>query len=191
MPNTASDRPANKQRRTVLAAVGGVVLTLAAGLSSAIPGLGGVANAASSISGVAFLDSNFDGVNNEGAGGVSGISVKVYDDSGSEAGSSTTDAGGLFTVTATGSGPYRVEFTGFPAGMQAGKGPDTTVQFVASGSQDPVNLPVVAPSDYCGSVQSVATTCFGWGPHDGEHSGDNAIVAVTKAGAISTIATVG
>ena len=75
MPDIASDRhtapgrPAPKQRRGVFAAVGGVVLTLAAGLSSAIPGLGGVANAASSVSGVAFRDSNFDGVDNDGAGG--------------------------------------------------------------------------------------------------------------------------
>lgn len=116
------------------------------------------AQAAGTISGVAFLDFNQDGVNNLTASaslpavdqGVAGVQVRVYDAADTQQGSATTGANGSYSLTATGTGPYRVEFT-VPAGYQpSGQGADngTTIQFVANGGGT-ANLGLTIPSEYC------------------------------------------
>ena len=116
------------------------------------------AKAAGTISGVAFLDFNQDGLNNQTASpslpavdqGVAGVQVRAYDSAGTQQGSATTGANGTYSLSATGTGPYRVEFT-VPAGYQpSGQGTDngTTIQFVADGGGT-ANLGLTIPSEYC------------------------------------------
>ncbi len=116
------------------------------------------AEAAGTISGTAFQDFNQDGVNNTTASaglpavdlGVAGVQVRAYDSTGTLQGSATTGANGGYTLSATGTGPYRVEFT-VPAGYQpSGQGASngTTIQFVPDGGGT-ANLGLTIPSDYC------------------------------------------
>ena len=81
-----------------------------------------VALAAGSITGNVFQDFNNNGVKDtSGANntavdrGVQGVTVSAYDAGGVQRGTATTDGNGNYTLTATGSGPYRIEFTTLPA----------------------------------------------------------------------------
>ncbi len=116
------------------------------------------AQAAGTISGVVFQDFNQDGLNNTTASaglpavdlGVAGVQVRAYDSAGTLQGSATTGANGSYTLTATGTGPYRVEFT-VPAGYQPsaqGTNSGTTIQFVPNGGGT-ASLGLTIPADYC------------------------------------------
>ena len=132
------------------------------------------------ITGQAFLDYNANGkfdpaetIPNRSQGtiglgsdfGFAGVSVTAFDAANNQYGPFTTDAAGNFTLTAGGTGPYRVEFTNLPAGIV--NGPDgasakTAVQFVPDGNSSNVNLSVVRPED----VNAFTTTASGGqGPH--------------------------
>ena len=107
------------RRRPIAATVAGVTvgasLLVAAGLSSVLPGLNGSASANTALSGVVYLDENFNGVKDGSeTSGVSGVTVTAYDAVGATAGSALTVASGAYAIDAAGSGPYRVEFTGIP-----------------------------------------------------------------------------
>lgn len=149
--------------------------------------LGGLqwrSQAAGPISGTAFEDFNGNGlrdttatVASAGSGttavavdrGIAGITVTVYDSAGAVRGTATTAANGTYTVNATGSGPYRVEFTGLPTGYHpsrfasGGTGNGTTVQFVPDGTSTNVNLAVIDAANYCQDNPSVVTSCFVYG----------------------------
>ncbi len=116
------------------------------------------AQAAGTISGVVFLDFNQDGLNNLTASaglpavdqGVDAVQVRAYDASGTLQGSALTGADGSYSLSATGTGPYRVEFT-VPAGyLPSGEGVDsgTTIQFVPNGGGT-ASLGLTIPSEYC------------------------------------------
>src|ERR1700755_753401 len=127
--------------------------------------------AAGTISGRVFQDYNGNGnfdtastlSNVSGTGtvgtavdiGVAGVQVRAYDSSGANVttgGAATTDASGNFSLSATGTGPYRIEFTSIPAGYSpSARSTDsvnggtasksgTTVQFVPDGASTNVNL---------------------------------------------------
>src|SRR5262249_28876190 len=78
------------------------------------------------ISGRVFQDFNGNGLYDTSGGtdavptaidvGVAGVTVSAYDSAGVLRGTATTAATGLYSITATGTGPYRVEFTTIPAG---------------------------------------------------------------------------
>src|SRR4029079_2977966 len=75
-------------------------------------------------------------------------------------GSTTTDAAGNYTLSATGTGPYRVEFTNLPTGyLPSARSTDSvlggaatnsgsTVHFVNDVATPNVNLAVNYPTDY-------------------------------------------
>src|SRR5262249_18193597 len=117
------------------------------------------------------------GVGADGAGniglasdrGVQGVSVTAYDASGAVVGSGASVADGSYSLTATGAGPYRIEFSNIPAGLQPrphGPGAGTTVQFVADGNSSNINLALVAPQDFCQNNPALVTSCYVGGPQN-------------------------
>ncbi len=125
------------------------------------------------ISGRAFLDFNSNGLfdtnsalPNDGGGtytrqtdlGVGGIVVTAFDSSNTVRGVATTAADGTYTLTATGTGGYRLEFTNVPSGMFLGPqganaspppaGSSTAVQFVPDGNSANRNLSLRLPTGY-------------------------------------------
>jgi hypothetical protein len=146
-----------------------------------------VVNAAGTISGRVFQDFNANGtfnttttITNDGSGtigmaidrGVAGVTVSAYDSSGTLRGTATTIADGTYSLTATGTGPYRVEFTTLPTGffpsarskasVLAGTTTNSgsTVQFVADLNTTNVNLAVNYPTEYTQNNPQVAVSLY-------------------------------
>ncbi|MCB0100048.1 MAG: hypothetical protein KDE46_30155, partial [Caldilineaceae bacterium] len=108
----------------------------------------------STITGSVFRDANSNGVKDGSEAlltGVAGIVVTAYDASGAAAGTTAVNAvTGQYALSATGAGPFRVEFTGIPSWLQpsvVGANSGTTVQFVAA-SATGVDIGVFNPADY-------------------------------------------
>lgn len=134
--------------------------------------------AAGTISGTVFQDYNGNGTrdtnstaSNLGGGtvglavdrGLGGVTVTAYTSAGAVAGTASTAADGSYTLNASGTGPYRVEFSGFPAGFQPGPvGPSngSTVRFVNDGATANVNLGIHLPGEYCQNNPDLVTTCY-------------------------------
>ena len=165
-------------------------------LSAAIFGLsivGFLANAfwgtqaAGTISGTVYIDYNMNGARNTSAAapnyavdaGAGGVTVNVYDTSGTLRGTAASCAGlnnptafctgnnnGAYSIAATGTGPYRVEFTNLPAGTypsQTGTNNATTVRIVPNGNSSNVDLGIIQPSDYCQNVPLLVTNAYAVG----------------------------
>jgi len=136
------------------------------------------------ITGVVFQDFNSNGVRdlnpvavNDGAGniglasdrGAQGVTITAYGPTGAAAGSAVSGADGGYSLTATGAGPYRIEFSNIPAGFQPGPhGPNagSTVQFVPDGNSSNINLALVIPQEYCQNNPSLVTSCYVGGPQN-------------------------
>ncbi len=101
--------------------------------------------------------------------GVSGVTVTAYDSAGATVGTTTSDAAGAYSLAATGTGPYRVEFTNLPAGFQPGVNAagKTAVQFVADGNTSGVDLAMNIPAEYCQNNPTIVTNCFIGGANSG------------------------
>jgi uncharacterized repeat protein (TIGR01451 family) len=153
--------------------------------------------AAGPISGTVFEDFNGNGlrdttttVPSDGSGatavavdrGMAGITVTVYDSAGLQQGTATTAANGTYTVNATGTGPYRVEFTSLPSGYVPSRfgagatGNGTTVQFVPDGTSVDVNLGILNAANYCQDNPSLVTSCFVFGDAAGAFGAEPAVV---------------
>ena len=143
------------------------------------------------ITGRVFQDFNGNGtyettttITNNGSGtigvaidrGVPNVQVRAYSATGVDVttgGVALTDATGNYTVVTNdvGSGPYRVEFTGLPAGYapssrstdSVGGGSATnsgsTVQFVSAGATG-VNLAINYPTDYSQNNPEIAVAVY-------------------------------
>ncbi|MGH9939981.1 MAG: SdrD B-like domain-containing protein [Blastocatellia bacterium] len=136
------------------------------------------------ITGFVFQDFNSNGVRDvnpvvgaDGAGniglasdrGVQGVTVTAYDSGGASAGSVTSGADGSYSLTATGAGPYRIEFSTIPTGFQTGPrgaGAGTTVQFVPGGDSSNINLALVVPQEHCQNNPTLVTSCYVGGPQN-------------------------
>ena len=68
------------------------------------------------VTGVVFDDVNVNGALDPDELGLENVTVTAYDSAGAVAGTATTGIGGIYSIGATGSGPYRIEFTNFPVG---------------------------------------------------------------------------
>lgn len=131
-----------------------------------------------SVSGLVFRDFNQNGAYDTGAAalsgvandrGLAGVTVTAYDANNQVFGSTTTAAGGTYTISGTNavSTKLRVQFSAIPAGYKAsavsgsgaGTRNNTTVQFVTLGSAGAtdVNLGVNAPEDYSQAAAPVMT----------------------------------
>ncbi len=143
--------------------------------------------AAGIISGVVYRDNNNNGQRDANETGVGGVTVTAYDANGTAAGTATsfdtlclgpgnpiaactavnTPAPGAYTLNAGGTGPYRVEFTGWPAYLRPGvQGPgnNTSVQFVPDGNSANVDFALHNPAEYCQANPQLSLTCLQPGP---------------------------
>lgn len=136
------------------------------------------------LSGTVFQDYNYNGkrdtatmLNNGGSGqisaavdrGIAGITVTAYDASNAVAGTATSGADGSYTLNASGSGPYRVEFTNLPAGFfpgPAGANSGTHVQFVSGASASNVDFGIAIPAEFCQDNPTLITNCYVGGPQN-------------------------
>ncbi|QMW01390.1 SdrD B-like domain-containing protein [Spirosoma foliorum] len=126
------------------------------------------------ISGAVYRDFNEDGVRSftaatplEGEIGVGGVTVNVYNAAGALAGttvtSSATATAGSYTVTVSGTAPYRVEFVNLPSGYydgQRGTASGTSVQFVTTSPATGINLGINYPFDYCQAAPNFIVPCY-------------------------------
>lgn len=115
------------------------------------------------VSGVVFIDTNFDGLNNDNSGNVEGVKVTAYDCENNFVGSTFSDAEGEYLIQETTTGvEYRLEFTFTDAILCNYKptvaGPDskTTIQFVEPGTC--ANLGLADPNACL--TPKVAVVCF-------------------------------
>lgn len=110
--------------------------------------------AAGTISGTAYRDFNGNGQQDSGEIGLENIQVEAFDPADVSQGTATTDANGDYSISAGGTGPYRVEFT-IPTALSVyepaatGSDNDSSVQFVPDGTTNDVNFGVNYPNDYC------------------------------------------
>ncbi len=130
--------------------------------------------ASGTISGTVFRDFDANGSKGSTEPGLAGVTVNVYDSAGANRGSGTTNASGAYSISATGSGPYRVEFT-LPAGLSSyqpsarstdsvnggtSSNSGSSVQFVPDGSTSNVNWAVNYPNDYCQNNPNLCATSY-------------------------------
>jgi hypothetical protein len=115
--------------------------------------------------GVVWIDTNRDGIKDASeTAGVAGVTVKAYNSSGVQVGSTgTTNASGQYTLGTISTFPIRVEFTTIPSPYQPtfkGSSGMTDVQFV-SASSCAVHLGVANPSlgNSC-NVSNVILPCY-------------------------------
>lgn len=128
--------------------------------------------AAGTISGAVFSDYDSDGVKDATEPGIAGIVVTAYDKAGAARGNATSSSSGAYSISATGTGPYRVEFT-IPSSLSyfqpgarstdsvnggTSSNSGSTVQFVPDGSTSNVNLALIDPSDYSVANPKLITT---------------------------------
>ncbi|MEM8533901.1 MAG: SdrD B-like domain-containing protein, partial [Chloroflexota bacterium] len=119
--------------------------------------------AAGTINGTVFHDYDADGARDSGEPGIQGITVTAYDAAGATQGTTTSTADGTYTLNATGTGPYRVEFMDWPGYLQPGaygSQNGTSVQFVPDGNSSNVNFALTNPANYCHDNPSLATACY-------------------------------
>ena len=132
-----------------------LLMLMATSLSLAAPS-GGV------YDGVAYRDYNANGSQDTLEPGIEGITVTAYDSDGVEQGSATTAADGTYSLTASGSGPYRIEFTlpsdGSLDFLQPGAAGGTTVQFVPDGGASGIDVGFNNPADYTQDNPDVTIT---------------------------------
>ena len=141
--------------------------------------------AAGNITGTVFQDFNANGIYDTSGGTtanptavdvvVAGVTVTAYDSTGAPRGSAVTNASGAYTLAATGTGPYRIEFTTLPIGFQpsarsvdsiTGNNADqagSAVQFVADGNTANINLAVSRARDYCQNNPEICATTYSFG----------------------------
>ncbi|MFT8246903.1 SdrD B-like domain-containing protein, partial [Roseomonas sp. BN140053] len=100
--NDAVDSDVNASGRTgtVTLASGGAITNLSAGLFTPV-----------SIGGVAFTDTNGDGVQGTGEAGIAGQAVQLLNTAGTAVASTTTGTGGAYSFTGVAPGTYQVQFT--------------------------------------------------------------------------------
>jgi hypothetical protein len=171
-------------RSTTQRALRGIVAAtqLLSAVAGAVVGSGALgarpAFAAGNISGTVFQDFNANGTQDTAIAGavdqgVSGIVVTAFDAGGQTVGTATTDGLGAYSIAASGTGPYRIEFTNLPNGFSpsahavgsyganASGRAGSTVQFVNDGDTAHVNLGINAPGEYCQNNPQLAT-CNLW-----------------------------
>lgn len=183
----------------ILFAAGSFVLALPFGFFQS--------QASGTISGTVFQDYNGNGafdststINNEGTGtvgvavdnGVANVQVRAFDAAGTNVttgGFVSTAANGSYSLVATGTGPYRLEFTNLPSGffpsarstdsVQGGSATNagTTVQFVNDGNTSNVNLALELPAEYCQNNPNLVTTRMVGGSQNGTYADESVLMS--------------
>lgn len=107
--------------------------------------------ALAAISGKVFQDINANATLDSTEPGVSNITVTAYDKNGATQGNTQTDSNGLYTLTPTGSPPYRIEFGDIPQYLhdsQQGTTPTGRIQFANSATTTNLNVALFNPAHY-------------------------------------------
>lgn len=133
------------------------------------------------LDGTVFRDYNDNGSRQALEPGVPGISVDVFDATGSSVGTTTTAADGTYSAAlSVGAGTeVRIEFSGIPSYLEPGSfGSEsgTTVMFVQSGDSG-VDLGLANPGKFCPGTVDLATSCFLTGPQD---TNDGVVVTIPE-----------
>ncbi|HZS05023.1 MAG TPA: C25 family cysteine peptidase [Blastocatellia bacterium] len=158
----------------------------------------GIVHASGTITGTVYLDYNMNGARNTTGtspnyavdSGVQGVTVTAYDASGVSVGTATTGSSGTYSLSATGTGPYRIEFTNLPSGYYpSASGTDnaSTVRFVPDGNSSGIDLGITRPSDYSQNNPLVATNCY----INGNNTGANDVLVALnydRTGSVQHIA---
>lgn len=118
------------------------------------------------LDGLVFEDFNYNGIEENGEPGRSGIEVNVYDCNNNLVGTTITDTNGYWGLTSgiSGGEKYRVEFVlpsdiaAWASPTQAGTDNGTMIQFVEAG--ECVNLGIASPADYCQENPLLAVPCY-------------------------------
>ncbi len=95
--------------------------------------------------------------------GVQGIVITAYNTSGVAVGNTTSGATGTYSLTPSGTGPYRLEFTSLPSGYYpsaVGTNNGTTVRFVNNGGASGIDLGIINNTDYSQDNPILATPCY-------------------------------
>ncbi|WP_375446154.1 SdrD B-like domain-containing protein [uncultured Fibrella sp.] len=124
-------------------------------------------SASAQISGTVFRDFNASGTRETpGEIGVGGVTITVTGANGvvnTVTSSSVTASLGTYSVSPTGTAPYRVQFSNLPLGYftgPVGSGSGSTLQFVASATTANVNLGINYPADYSQANPFYLVPCY-------------------------------
>ena len=126
------------------------------------------------ITGTVYVDYNMNGVNNTSGvspniaidSGSAGIVVTAYDSSGTSRGTATSASNGTYTLNATGTGPYRIEFTNIPSGFypsEIGLNNATTIRNIPNGNSSNIDFGIINPTEYCQNNPDIITNVFAVG----------------------------
>lgn len=145
------------------------------------------------ITGRVFHDYNSNGIYDTAIGffsvdvGVAGVTVSAYDQGGIFRGAATSAANGTYTLNATGTGPYRIEFTTIPSGyspsarstdsVTGGTATDSgsTVQFVNNLTTGNANLALTRPEEYCQDNPTIFIPRYAQGASNASYSVNTAL----------------
>lgn len=174
------------------------------------------AQASGTLSGRVFQDFNGNGtydttltITNNGFGttsvavdrGIQSVTVTAYDSAGAAQGSASTAADGTYSIAATGTGPYRVEFTNLPSGFYpsarstdsvlggSATNSGSSVQFVNDLSTSNINLAVNYPEDYSQDNPEIVSTLYQAGDQGGAVSGQPTLMSFPYAAGSTDTAT--
>ncbi len=159
MSNTVTSLPhrfgSSELGATRIVALGLVIMLLVA----LVPSSAAIAQAAT-VSGVIYEDRNDNGTRDGGEPGIAGITAVLYTSTNASAGLATSLANGSYSITPTAAGPYRLEFSSIPVGMQpsaTGTNNGSSILFLnAAGTAD---FGVTRPLIFCQANPDLATTC--------------------------------
>ena len=140
----------------------------------------------STVTGTVWQDTKPDGVRTSASpaeGGIQGVTVTLYNRKNQMAGSAVSTANGTYTITPTGVGPWRMEFTSLPTdyvpGRQSAADKGSMVRVIAgpsSGNDLPINL----LGDYCQNNPEYVSTCFTMGRDDQAASNRSAVFQIAN-----------
>ncbi len=168
--------------------IGSVVLVTSLAVAALVPAIGRSADvafaAAGSVAGKVFDDKDMNGSMNGTEAGVQGVTVSAYDATGTSVGTTTTGAGGTYTLTVASASTtaVRVEFT-TPVGYEpsmVGTGNATSIQFVTLGATN-VDYAVQIPAAYCdnnNATMSLAAACIRPGTTSGSASSVGSVSSI-------------
>ncbi len=128
-------------------------------------------DAAGTISGTIYIDYNMNGARDTSGtaptyavdAGIGGVTITAYDSSGTQRGTTTSNANGSYSLSATGTGPYRLELTNLPSGYNpsaVGTNNSSSVRFVPDGTSTGIDFGIVKDCEYCQDNPLMVTPQF-------------------------------
>jgi len=137
------------------------------------------------VSGTVYQDDNANGLRDTGEAGVYGAKVTAYDSANSVQGTANSAIDGSYSLSVSGSGPYRVEFVSSNSSLYPGahgSDSDSSVQFVEDGNSTGIDAAFYNPSEYCQSDPHVVTPCYVFGDQiGGANSAGDTLVSVPQS----------